>query len=210
MDSVKKYHELPSVWVKAWVIIGVVGAVFVVFVLLNIGAYTAREMERKSDCEAGTREDCDPSFVWTWNDIAQTPTDEEVQAKLKQEADAKLDVEYENGMRTYQTSDQAPTASGVEIGGAELQDNWYHAAAGTRVTLTVKPEGEFSRVSLFVHPKETLTPGLGIFEGAFNKQNDGTYTLDYRVPANLSADLEVRVQSNADDYGSVFVQIRAD
>lgn len=209
-ESAKKYHEHSTTWVKAWIGVGVAGIVLSIVFLLVLGVYVDAELQRKADCDAGTRQDCASSLVWALegiNDETNLSSDAEQDA-LKQEAEEKLSVEYERGIRHYRTDNGSPQVGGVEIGGAEYTENWYVADAGSALEIVIRPEGDFDHAELYVHPQATLTPGVGIHEGSFLPQSDGTYVATYRLPARFEGDLEARVSSGADSYGSAFIQVK--
>lgn len=211
MESDKKYREPDTVWVKIWIGLGVAAIGFGVLFLLILAVYGQAELERKQDCDDGIRNDCEPSLLWLLQGVemsAIAPEGED-QDDLKMEADRKIEEQYERGVRLYVTGQGAPSVSGVDMRGTDYDENWFSADAGTEIEVVVRPEGDFERVDLYVHPKVTPTPGVGIYEGAFSDQGDGTYLAVYRLPVNLEADLEARVSGEGDSYGSAFIQIRS-
>lgn len=210
MESMKKYHELPTTWVRTWVGIGVTAIVLGILFLLVFGVYTEQELQRKADCDAGTRIDCEASLVWVLQGLDDVNIDSEAgQEALKEEASTKLAEEYKRGVRYYQTDEAAPSIRGVDVREASFDADWYSADAGSEVEIIVRPEGDFASVELYIHPKVSPTPGIGIHEGSFEEQEDGSYIASYRLPSNLEADLEARAVGEGDAYGSAFIQTRS-
>jgi|GEM_PF-6460578 len=93
--------------------------------------------------------------------------------------------------------------------GTDYDADWYSALAGTEIQIVIKPEGDFDHAVLYIHPKVSPTPGVGIYEGEFTDQGDGTYLAVYRVPKDLEADLEARAVNSAGDSGSAFIQFHS-
>ncbi len=210
MDSVKKYKELPTAWVNIWVGIGVGAIVFFVIALLILGVLMNAEMIRMEECEAGIREDCNVSLIWALKGYSGLEeVTQEDQESLKKEAEEKLALEYERGVRYYQASVRAPKVAGVEMRGTDYDENWFSAEAGTEIEVIIRPEGVYERAALYVHPKVSPTPGVGFYEGEMTEREDGTFFGIYRVPIGLEADLEARVINSSADYGSAFIQLRS-
>lgn len=196
-------RELPSLWLRIWIGVGVAALLLMIIAPIVIFSYTAKELDRKQACDRGQSDNCEPTFIWVLSDAAK-----EAAQKAENVAQGTGDGASVNGERRMGTSENAPYVDSVDIGGATFQDNWYFAPAGSDLHLTAVVSGDPQSVEVYAIPKGTETVGVGTHIAAMNKTADGLYELTYTVPAGLYADLEFRAVAGPNEYGSLLVSIR--
>lgn len=168
--------------VRGAVALGVVASVLTAVVGFRLISSRQAEMQRFTECSAGSRTDCDPSLFWVLAGFAESDGAGQLQPVTSFSGVAAQ-------KRVVRTSDNAPILTSVKPDGFTPEGQGYGVKVGTRVTLTVKVEGAAQVEARFVPAGTTASERIAALTAV--EGQEFTYTAEFPWTETRGGDLEI-------------------